>query len=127
MNSADTSVQLARRLKVLSVSARVRILQLLKDRTLCVNALASRLALTQGAVSQHLRIMRDAGLLVDERHGYHVHYRVDPATLALWRAEIDALLAPLSQAPAGAVNPSEGERPCVAARQRTKAARSPRT
>ena len=56
--------ELARLLKVLSVETRVRIVQLLKDRALCVNALAARLDVTQGAVSQHLRVMRDAGLVM---------------------------------------------------------------
>jgi len=57
MNDLKT---LSRLLKVLSVETRVRIVQLLKGRALCVNALASRLDVTPGAVSQHLRIMRDA-------------------------------------------------------------------
>ena len=57
MNDLKT---LSRLLEVLSVETRVRIVQLLKGRALCVNALASRLDVTPGAVSQHLRIMRDA-------------------------------------------------------------------
>jgi len=84
--------ELARLLKVLSVETRVRIVQLLKGRVLCVNALASRLDVTQGAVSQHLRIMRDAGLVIDEKRGYFVHYRLNEDTLAAWREEIDRLL-----------------------------------
>lgn len=79
--------------KVLSVDARVRILQLLKGRSLCVNALAGRLDITQGAVSQHLRIMRTAGLVIDDKQGYFVHYRLNENTLALWQKEIDKLLA----------------------------------
>ena len=56
---ASEADDLARILKVLSVGARVRIVQLLKGRVLCVGALASQLDVTQGAVSQHLRVMRD--------------------------------------------------------------------
>ena len=84
----------ARILKVLSVESRVRIVRLLKGRALCVNALAARLDVTQGAVSQHLRIMRDAGLVIDEKRGYYVHYRLNEDTLAVWREEIDRLLDP---------------------------------
>ena len=73
----DAPRELARVLKVLSVDTRVRIVQLLKGRRLCVNALAVRLAITQGAVSQHLRIMRDAHLVIDEKCGYFVHYRLN--------------------------------------------------
>ena len=90
----DTPRELARILKVLSVEARVRIVQLLKGRALCVNALAARLKVTQGAVSQHLRVMRDAGLVIDEKRGYYVHYRLDEKTLCRWRKEVDLLLKP---------------------------------
>ncbi len=90
----DDPDKLARVLKVLAVGTRVRIVQLLRERTLCVNALAAQLDVTQGAVSQHLRVMRDANLVIDERHGYRVHYRLNEATLAQWRTDIDALLAP---------------------------------
>jgi DNA-binding transcriptional ArsR family regulator len=87
--------ELARVLKVLSVETRVRIVQLLKGRALCVNALATRLDVTQGAVSQHLRVMRDADLVIDEKRGYFVHYRLNEQTLAAWREQIDKLLDPV--------------------------------
>ena len=86
--------EVARVLKVLSVESRVRIVRLLKGRVLCVNALAARLDVTQGAVSQHLRIMRDAGLVIDEKRGYYVHYRLNEQTLDGWRKQIDGFLAP---------------------------------
>jgi len=86
--------ELARVLKVLAVGTRVRIVQILKGRALCVGALASQLDVTQGAVSQHLRVMRDAGLVIDEKRGYFVHYRLNEETLARWRKQIDGFLAP---------------------------------
>ena len=85
---------LARIFKVLSVGTRVRIVQLLKNQVLCVNALATRLNVTQGAVSQHLRVMRDAGLVIDEKRGYFVHYHLNEGILAAWRDEINGLLNP---------------------------------
>ena len=91
---AHEADELARILKVLSVGTRVRIVQILKGRTLCVGALASHLDVTQGAVSQHLRVMRDAGLMIDEKRGYYVHYRLNEQTLDRWRRQIDGLLAP---------------------------------
>ena len=91
---AGAPKELARLFKVLAVGTRVRIVQLLKGQRLCVNALAARLDVTQGAVSQHLRVMRDAGLVIDEKHGYYVHYRLNEQTLAAWREEIDRLLHP---------------------------------
>jgi len=114
--------RLARLLKVLSVENRTRIVELLKGRALCVGALAARLNVTQGAVSQHLRIMRDAGLVIDEKRGYYVHYRLNEKTLAAWRETIDELLAPTD----GPRENTTGARKC-AARMRRKAARSRRT
>ena len=115
--------QLARVMKVLSVAARVRIVELLKGRVLCVNALAARLAVTQGAVSQHLRIMRDAGVVIGEKRGYYVHYRLNEKTLAAWRAEINRLLAPLP----GTDRDTKGAQKCAVAKRKSKAAKSPRT
>jgi DNA-binding transcriptional ArsR family regulator len=86
--------ELARLLKVLSVGTRVKIVQVLKGRALCVGALAAQLNVTQGAVSQHLRVMRDTGLVIDEKRGYYVHYRLNEQTLARWQRQIDSLLAP---------------------------------
>ena len=113
---------LSRLLKVLSVETRVRIVQLLKGRALCVNALASRLNVTPGAVSQHLRIMRDAGLVVDEKRGYFVHYRLSEGTLAAWQEEIDRLLDPTH----GACTDKKGAPKCAAMEDK-KAARSRKT
>ena len=92
MNDAD---RLTRVLKVLAVATRVRIIRLLREHALCVNALAARLGVTQGAVSQHLRIMRDIGLVTDEKRGYFVHYRLNEDTLMLWREQIAGLLGPM--------------------------------
>ena len=80
---------LARIFKVLSVETRVRMINLLKNRTLCVNAIAKTLDITPAAVSQHLRILRDAGIVSDEKHGYFVHYRVNEETLSSWREITD--------------------------------------
>ncbi len=78
---ADPKV-LARIFKVLSVETRVRIVQLLKRRSLCVNALAGRLGISAAAVSQHLRILRDANLVEADKRGYFVHYRLNSKALA---------------------------------------------
>jgi DNA-binding transcriptional ArsR family regulator len=84
----------ARFLKVLAVGTRLRIMQVLKGRVLCVGELASHLDVTQGAVSQHLRVMRDAGLVIGEKRGYYVHYRLNEQTFGTWRKQIDQILAP---------------------------------
>jgi DNA-binding transcriptional ArsR family regulator len=85
--------KLARIFKVLSVPTRVRAIQLLKRRALCVNALAGVLEISPAAVSQHLRILRDADIVTAEKRGYFVHYRVNEKTLAKWHDLAAVLLA----------------------------------
>lgn len=119
----DDVKRLARVMKVLAVGTRIEIVRLLKGRSLCVNALAARLDVTQGAVSQHLRIMRDAGLVIDEKRGYFVHYCLNEKTLAAWRGEIDKLLDPA----VGAGTETKGARKCAAAMTRRKAVGSRKT
>ncbi len=82
----------ARIFKVLSVGTRVRMIELLKARSLCVNALARDLGITSAAVSQHLRILRDADIVTADKQGYFVHYRVNDKTLAEWRKTAGGLL-----------------------------------
>jgi DNA-binding transcriptional ArsR family regulator len=77
--------RLARIFKALSVETRVRMIDLLKRRPLCVNALAKALEITPAAVSQHLRVLRDADIVTADKKGYFVHYRVNGAALAKWR------------------------------------------
>ena len=51
----------------------------LADRS--VNALAGRFPMSRPAVSQHLRILLDAGLVTEQRHGRERRYRLVPARL----------------------------------------------
>jgi ArsR family transcriptional regulator len=74
----------ARIFKVLSAETRVRMIELLKQRPLCVNALARALTITPAAVSQHLRVLRDADVVVADKQGYFVHYRINAKTLSAW-------------------------------------------
>ena len=85
--------KLAKVFAALSVDTRVKIVQLLKEDSLCVNALAARLSVTPPAVSQHLRVLRDADLVIAEKRGYFVHYRVNRKTLAAWKGLADGLLS----------------------------------
>ncbi len=86
----DEIEQLAETFKALADPTRLRLVRLLsapapKDESdecgggqaLCVNALAHRLGITQSAVSQHLRILRQARLVKGERRGAFVHYSLD--------------------------------------------------
>ena len=67
--------------KALSDPTRLKLVHILchypQPPGLCVNALAESLEITQSAVSQHLRVLKNVGLVKGERQGYHVHYTVD--------------------------------------------------
>ena len=59
---------------------RLKLLKLLSDNqtsALCVNAMAMGLGVSQPAISQHLRVLKNAGLISGERRGYHVHYALE--------------------------------------------------
>jgi DNA-binding transcriptional ArsR family regulator len=69
--------KLAEIFKLLSDKARVRIVQVLKRRAMCVTELTSQLGITPSATSQHLRILRDAHLVKFQKRGFHVYYHLD--------------------------------------------------
>ena len=71
-------------LKALGEPQRYRIFVLLCERRHCVRSLARTLGVSESAVSQHLRVMREAGLVTGEKFGHHTHYMpVTEAVLAL--------------------------------------------
>ncbi len=64
--------------KVLSVETRVKIIELLKaNGALGVTEISERLGITPPAVSQHLKILKQAGLVRSERQGYWIPYSIN--------------------------------------------------
>lgn len=69
--------------KVLASKPRIKIIVLLKQHgALEVNELAEALGISQSAVSQHLKLLRHAGLVNNERKGFYISYTVDHEALA---------------------------------------------
>jgi ArsR family transcriptional regulator len=64
-------------LKTLSDDTRFKLIYLLLTHDLCVGALAHHLGISEAAVSQHLKQLREAGLVKGEKRGYWTHYIVD--------------------------------------------------
>jgi DNA-binding transcriptional ArsR family regulator len=56
-----------------------------KGGPLCVNAMVNRLDVSQSAVSQHLRVLRQAGIVRGERKGSFVHYSLNQDNLDKFR------------------------------------------
>ena len=68
--------------KILGVDSRIKIIELLKQRgPLGVNEMSKSLGITPSAVSQHLKILKHAGLVRNERKGYWIPYQIDPVAL----------------------------------------------
>jgi ArsR family transcriptional regulator len=67
--------------KALSSESRLKIVRLLKEHPQCVNVIAKRLGMTQSAVSQHLRILKEAGLVRGLKRGNWMHYEMPVESL----------------------------------------------
>jgi len=80
----DNPHQAARIFKVLSIDTRLRIIELLKQNSLCVNAISKAINITPAAVSQHLRVLRDADVVIADKQGYFMHYQINKETLKKW-------------------------------------------
>lgn len=96
--NAVTSVEapndetLALMAKAIGHPARIAILRLLAQRQTCVTGdVVAELPLAQSTVSEHLRILREAGLIQGEIEGPRTRYCVNPAGLAALQAGVAAL------------------------------------
>ncbi len=78
-------------LKAIADETRLKIITLLLGHNYCVRALARHLEISAAAVSQHLKILREAGLLVGEKKGYFMHYDVNRSALRDLAQEINIL------------------------------------
>lgn len=80
---------LARFFRALGDETRLRLVALLAQqepgRAMCVGRLARELGVTDSAVSQHLRVLKDLGLVNVERRSYRLHYFLDLERLAAYQ------------------------------------------
>ena len=80
---------------------RRRILQLIWDTELSAGDIAARFDVSFGAVSQHLKVLRDAGLVLLRKEGTRRYYRANRAGMgplagyleSMWSANLDTLAA----------------------------------
>ena len=68
---------------------RQAIVERLAERAMAVGELAAGLPVSRPAVSQHLKVLKDAGLVLDEARGTRRVYRIDPAGLGAIRQWLD--------------------------------------
>jgi DNA-binding transcriptional ArsR family regulator len=80
----------ANALAALGDPTRRAVFELLRDGPRPVGELAASLPVSRPAVSQHLRVLEDAGLVAAEREGTRRLYRIDPDGLSGLRAYLDS-------------------------------------
>lgn len=68
-------------LKAIADEKRLKLVSLLLKQDYCVGALAKELGISKSAVSQHLKVLRESGLVIGEKRGYWVHYSVQKEKL----------------------------------------------
>ncbi len=89
---ADANEQLARLAKALAHPVRVAIIRLLVRREGCiVGDLVEELPVAQSTVSQHLKQLKDAGLIRGDVDGPRICYCVEPGAVALFKALVETL------------------------------------
>lgn len=90
--SSDADLELAQLAKALGHPTRVQIMRLLAQRTTCpAGALAAQLPFAQSTVSEHLRILRDAGLIRTEDENGRPCYCANPDVLETLKTRVAAL------------------------------------
>ncbi len=95
MPRAATTVSLGRLFRALADSTRLRLLNLIAGREICVCYFVGILRISQPKISRHLAYLRRAGLVSSRREGKWMHYRLempgDPAAAAILRGTLEHL------------------------------------
>lgn len=94
--------------KALAHPARIRIVQLLQATPGCIGGtIVDAIGLAQSTVSEHLRILKAAGIICGEIDGPRICYALDPATLA----PLANFILSLTPTPDGACVPPAAKEP----------------
>jgi DNA-binding transcriptional ArsR family regulator len=99
-----------RALAALSDPTRRQVFERLRTGGLAVGEIARNLPVSRPAVSQHLKVLKDAGLVADRADGTRRVYYIDPKGLAAMRAWLDQFWDVALQSFAAEVARSKGER-----------------
>ena len=91
MKKYEYHISLEVMFQALSSLPRMQIMQLLANHPSCVNVVSKKLGFSQTAVSQHLRLLRLAGIVECEKHGKEAHYSVRVEALEALREFLRSL------------------------------------
>ena len=83
MNSQPTqSRRMTKVFKALADGTRQEILQLLEEHSYSVGEIVAKFDLSQPTISRHLSVLKEADLVIDQRRGQNVFYRLNDSALA---------------------------------------------
>lgn len=86
-------MEITKVLKAIADETRFKMIKLLLQHNYCVTALSRKLKLSESAISQHIKVLREAGLLIGVKRGYFMHYDVDRDALRELSSKIEKLAA----------------------------------
>jgi ArsR family transcriptional regulator len=78
-------------LRALADETRLKLIRLLLDQDLCGRALAQHLGISEAAVSQHLKVLKEAGVVEGEKRGYWTHYSIEKNALEMVMGELQRI------------------------------------
>ena len=106
-NQAEATATASRAFTALGDPTRLAVFELVAERPRAVGDLAGVLPVSRPAVSQHLRVLKDAGLVHEARAGTRRIYSADAKALGELRAAIDEMWRTALGNFAETVNPKE--------------------
>jgi len=89
-------MELTKLFKVFSNDVRMKVFEFLLEGKMCVSGIVDRLNVTQPTVTQHLKILQQAGLVKSEKIGYWMHYSIDEYGLNKVKEELKYFLSKLN-------------------------------
>ncbi len=78
-------------LRTLSEKNRYHLVKILLRKELCVHSLAKKLSVSDSAVSQHMKVLEQNGLVKGEKRGHYMHYKVQREKIAELAEELHTL------------------------------------
>ena len=89
--AGETPTAVAELFKALGDETRLAIVQMLLGKELCVCDVLDAFDMSQPTISHHLKILRQAGIVQDERQGKWIYYSLNPAAFRLLAGVIDVI------------------------------------
>ncbi|MDF2545367.1 MAG: transcriptional regulator [Anaerosolibacter sp.] len=74
--------QMVQVFKALGDETRLKILIILSRRRICAKGIAKHLSISEPAVSQHIKVLKEAGIIAGEKIGYYVQYDLQEPILS---------------------------------------------